>query len=89
MNRVAFLADRGGHTVDGLSDNIKQTSIDVFSNRHRDGAAERYNLHATVQTVGRVHSDGTHGVLSDILLALKHYLCTIRTLHGECVVDVG
>ena len=86
---AVFLVAFGcGHTVDGLADNVEQASVDVLSNRHRDGAAKRQHFHSALQAVGAVHCNGSHRVLSDILLALKYYRRAIGTFHAQCIVNV-
>ena len=88
VDAVALCALGGGHAVDGLADDVEQTAVDVLAHRHRDGTAQRLHLHAALQTVGRVHGDAAHGVLTDVLLTFKNNLRIIGAFDFQCSINV-
>ena len=89
VNTIAFLIGGVGHAIDGLADDVKKATVDVFAHRHGDRSTQGDHLGATLQAVGAVHGDGAHGVFANILLAFKHYLGAIWTHHHKGIVNVG
>ena len=58
------------HTVDGLTDNVQHTTLDLVSGGHQDGRARGDCFQATMQAVGVVHGHAAHSVFADVLLHL-------------------
>ena len=89
VDAVAFLVLGVGHTVDGLADDVEQTSVDVLTYGHGDGAVERDDFGAALQTVGAVHGNGAHGVLANVLLAFQYHFRAVGAYDLQCIIDVG
>ena len=75
------------HAVDGLSDDVEHTPLDLVSGRHEDGVSGRDGLQSALQSVGIVHSDAPDGVLADVLLHLDDEFFSVRSNHFESIVD--
>ena len=58
--------DRAGF-VDRLADDVHDAAERLVADRHRDRLAGVGDFLAADQTVGRVHGDGAHGVLAEML----------------------
>ena len=89
MDAVALLGLGGGHTVDGLADDVEETAVDILAHRHRDGLAEGEDLHTALEAVCGVHGDAAHGVLTDVLLAFEDDGGAVVALHAQGGIDVG
>ena len=57
----------GAPLVDGLSDNIKDTSKSLRSDRDLDGGTGVLSLLAADESLRGLHRNGAHGVLSEVL----------------------
>ena len=53
-----------------------------------DGLAKEVDLHAAHEAVGRVHGDGAHRVLADVLLAFEHHALAVGAHYLKGVVDL-
>ena len=56
--------------VDRLAEHVEHAAERLRPDRHRDRRAEVDDLHAALHAVGRLHRDGAHAVLADVLLHL-------------------
>ena len=72
VNRSLVCAVKRPHAVDPLARNIKQATLDLVADGHRDRTPAGRHLHVTLQSVGRIHRDGPHGILADVLLHLDN-----------------
>ncbi len=63
--------DRTGF-VDRLADDVHDTAQRFVADRHRDGLAQIAHFDAARQTFGRVHGDGAHSVLTQMLGDFEH-----------------
>ena len=75
------------HSVDGFTDYIHHTSLDLVSYRHRDRLSGRDDLHSALQSVGTVHGYGTHRIFSDVLLYFNDQCTAIFTHNCQRIVD--
>ena len=71
VNRPALLRlDRTIREVDRLAEHVQHAAERLGPDRHRDRLAEVDRLHAALHAVGRLHRDGAHAVLAEVLLDL-------------------
>jgi hypothetical protein len=63
--------DRAGF-VHRLADHVHDAAERFVADRHRDRIAGVDNFLAADQTFGRVHGDGAHGVLAQVLCNFQH-----------------
>lgn len=62
----------GAPLVDGLADHVDNAAQGLSADGDSDGGASVLDAVSTDQTLGTVHSDGAHGVLSQMLGHLQH-----------------
>ena len=69
MNRPAqFAFDRTIGIVNRLAEHVQHTPQRLGAHGHRDGTTLVGRRHAALQTVGRLHRDRAHAVLTEVLL---------------------
>ena len=78
MDAPARLADDLLATVDGLAEDVEDAAERGLADGHRDRLAEVADFDATGEAVGRVHGDGAHAVVAEVLLHLEHETCPRR-----------
>jgi hypothetical protein len=66
------LNEDGSLLIDGLTNNVDDTSKGLRSYRNLNGSSGIGTLLTTNKTVGGLHSNGTDGVLSQVLSYLKN-----------------
>ena len=88
VNVAALLGRNLADAVDAFADDVHQAAVDVLRG-HGDHAAGGDHFHSAVQTVGGVHGDATHGVLTNVLFAFQNQLLAVFLAHFKCVVNVG
>ena len=66
-----FGLDRSG-LIDRLADHVDDTAQGLVADRHRDRIAGVDNIGAPHQAFGRIHGDGAHRVLAQMLGDLEH-----------------
>ena len=76
MDVVTLFAFDLRHAVDTFADDVEQTAVDLAGG-HRNHGAGGHHLHAAAETVGGVHGDAAHRVLTDVLLALEDQLFAV------------
>ena len=62
----------GTRFVDRLADDVHDATERLVADRHRDRRAGVGHFLAAHQTFGRIHGDGAHGVLAEVLRDLEH-----------------
>ena len=67
MDRPALLVRNGTGLVHRLADDVDDASERAVADRHRDRLAGVRHLLAAHEALGRVHGDGAHGVLAQVL----------------------
>ena len=67
----AQLGLHGRAVVDRVADDVEDAAEALGADGHRDGAARVAHGHAAHEAVGRVHRDGAHGVLAEVLRDLE------------------
>ena len=87
MDGVSALHVEFGHAVDGLADNVEHTAFDLVAGRHEDGVSGGHRFQSALQSVGIVHGDASHSVLTDMLLHFHHKVTAVRSHYFECVVN--
>ena len=75
MDRPALDVAEIFDVVDGLAGHVDEAPERLLAHRHGDGLAGVDDLDAARETVGRVHGDGTHLVVAEVLLHLADDLC--------------
>ena len=71
VNRPALLRLHGPiRKVDRLAEHVQHAAERLGADRHRDRPAVILGRHAALQAVGRLHRDGAHAVLAEVLLDL-------------------
>ena len=75
------------HAVDPLARDVEQAALDLVADGHRDRTPAGRHLHVTLQSVGRVHCDGPHGVLADVLLHLDDEFRAVAPADRHRFVD--
>ena len=77
--------------INGFSQNVEDATKGGFTDGHGDGSSGIDSLHATHQTVGAAHGNGTHAMVAEELL---HLCCEgdilaagVFALNPESVVD--
>ena len=68
----------GRAVVDRVADDVEDAAEALRADGHRDGRAGVAHLHAADEAVGRVHGDGAHGVLAEVLRDLEGRGCPSR-----------
>ena len=71
MNGHAALGGDRPTLVHRLADDIEDAAQRLRPDRHEDGRAGVHDLGAAHQAVGRVHGDGAHDVLAEMLRHLE------------------
>ena len=87
MNGICALHIQWFHTINGLSDDVHHTALDLFAGRHHDRRACLLCLESTLQSVGVVHGYAAHGVLTDMLLHLDNEFATVGSLNPQGIMD--
>ncbi len=72
MDRTALVGLDGARLVDRLADDVDDAAERLLADRHRDRAAGVAYFLAAHEAFGRVHGDGAHGVLAEVLGDLEH-----------------
>mmetsp|Transcript_2542 Transcript_2542/g.6973 ORF Transcript_2542/g.6973 Transcript_2542/m.6973 type:complete len:483 (-) Transcript_2542:25-1473(-) len=72
VDGLGHLGGDGAALVDGLADNVDDAAEELRASRHHDGGAGVLDLLATHKTLGGVHSNGAHGVLTEMLGDLEN-----------------
>mmetsp|Transcript_10743 Transcript_10743/g.25675 ORF Transcript_10743/g.25675 Transcript_10743/m.25675 type:complete len:533 (+) Transcript_10743:41-1639(+) len=88
MDRHLSLGVDGATLVDGLADHVDNAAEKLGAGRHHDGGTGINNGLSTHKTLGGVHSNGTHCVLSKMLRDLEHQADGVL-LHLKRVEDGG
>ena len=71
MNRPSFLGlDRPVRKVDRLAENIEHATQHFRADRHRNRCAQIDRGHVALHAVGRLHRNGAHPILAQVLLDL-------------------
>ncbi len=84
VNRPALLRlHRPIGEVDRLAEHVQHAAERLRADRHRDRRAGVDRRHAARQAVGRLHRDGAHAVLAEVLLDLDDDLCPVVVLGGD------
>ena len=95
VDRQVLLGVDRAALVDGITDDVEDAAEDLFADRHHDRRVGVHRLHAADEAVGRVHGDGAHGVLAEVLrdfdgeLARRVVLIDVGVLDLERGVDLG
>ena len=71
MARRVAVTDRAGF-VHRLADDVHDAAQRLVADRHRDRRAGIGHRGAAHETFGRVHGDGAHGVLAEVLGHFEH-----------------
>ena len=69
-------ADRAGF-VDRLADDVHDAAQRLVADRHRDRRAGVGDCGAAHEAFGRVHGDGAHGVLAEVLGDFEHQAAAV------------
>ena len=81
--------------VDGIADDVEDAAEHFVADRHHDRRLGVDDLHAAHEAVGRVHGDGAHRVLAEVLrdldgeIARRVVLVDVGVLDLERGVDLG
>src|SRR6185369_10624738 len=93
VDRTQFVAvDRTGF-VDRATEHVHDATEGTHTDRHGNRSTGVVDLHATTQTVGRTHGDGTNHAVTQLLLyfegqaVFRHAVC-FRSIELEGVVDL-
>ena len=89
MNRERAVALGLRNAVDGLANYVKQAAFHALAGGHRHGRAQVAYLGSAGQAFGRVHGNGPHPVLAQMLLAFQHHYLAVVFRDFERVEDVG
>ena len=75
--------------IQWLSESIKQPTERLRPHRNLNRVAEVGSRHAALHAVGRLHRDGAHPVLAEVLLDLRDDVdLPVRRRHAQRVVDL-
>ncbi len=83
VNRTQIVALQRRKVVDGFTDNVKESSLNLIAGGHRNRTAEVVNTYTSLQSVGTFHCHTTHSVLSDVLLHFKNKSGTVGAVNLE------
>ena len=84
MDRPALLRlDRPIRKIDRLAEHVHHAAERSGADRHLDRVAEVGRLHAALHAVGRLHRDGAHAVLAEVLL---HFGDDVERRRSACAV---
>ena len=88
MDGIFCRAVEVADAVDGVARHVEQTTLDLAADGDGDGLAQEFDFHAAHEAVGGVHGDGTHRVLTDVLLALEHHALAVGACHLKGIMDL-
>src|SRR5205807_6954583 len=83
-----FALNRAVRKIHRLAEDVEHAAERRRTDRHRDALAGIDNLHAALHAVGRLHGDGPHPVLTEVLLDLADHV-QILALDEQSAVDLG
>jgi hypothetical protein len=66
-----FRHDRAIREIDRLAEHVENAAQRLWSDGHRDRPPGIDCLHASLHAVGRLHRDGAHAALAQVLLDLR------------------
>jgi hypothetical protein len=72
VNGHVLAGVHGARLVDWLADDVEDAAEAGVADGHHDGLAGVGDFHAAAQAVGRLHGDGAHGRLAEVLGDLEH-----------------
>ncbi len=72
VDRAPFARLDGAGLVDRLADDVDDAAQRFLADRHGDRTASIANFLTAHETFGKVHGDGAHGVLAEVLSDLEH-----------------
>jgi hypothetical protein len=72
VDGCAHVALDGALLVHGLTDDVQNAAQGAGAHGHHDRSAGVLDLLATHKTLGSLHTNGTHGVLTQVLGNLQH-----------------
>ena len=78
IGQRSFGVDRPIREVDRLAEHVHDAAQRRRADRHRDRPAGVDRLHAALHAVGRLHRDGAHAVLAQVLLDLDDDVDGVR-----------
>ncbi len=85
VNGGALLFTDGAAFVDGVTQNVHDSTQGFSTNRHADGRSGAGHVQATLQAFSRTHGDGTNDTVTQLLLNFENGR---SVLHVQCVVHV-
>ena len=75
------------HAIDRLADDIEHPSLDLVTGWHQDRTSCSDGLQSTLQTVGIVHGDTPHGILTNVLLHLYDEVAAVGPDDFQRIMD--
>ena len=88
VNGIGVLHVKRVHTIDGLTDNVEHTTLNLIARRHQNRRSHRNSLKTTMQAVGIIHSHATHGVLADVLLHFDDQHAPVTTVNLQGIMNL-
>ena len=89
VNGISALHVELAHAVDRLAYHIHHSTLDLLACRHKDCISRRNDFQSSLQSIGIVHCDASHGVFSDVLLHFNDELLSVRTFQLQSLVYFG
>ena len=78
-----------GQVVDGVAEHVEHAPERFLADGNGDGLTRIDGGHAAGEAVGRVHGQGAHPVVADVLLDLDDEVGAVAAVDAEGVVDGG
>ena len=90
VDRPALRVGRRGRLlVHGLAEHVPDAAERDVADRNRDRAAGVDHVGAARDAVGRVHRDGAHAVVAEVLLHLRDQVAAVGARDAQRRVDLG
>jgi len=87
MDRTELDTLDGTPLVNGLTDDVHDTTQGALSDRNPDGSTSIDNLLSTDETLGTIHSNGSDRVLTKVSSNFEDEATTVEVLDLESVED--
>ena len=74
------------HTVNRIADHIHQSPFNLFTNRHCYRTSGRAHFHASLKSVGTIHSHGANRIFTNVLLYFYNQYFAVWPFYLQCIM---
>ena len=87
MYGAQFRAIESGKTVNGITDDVEQTTFHLIAGGDSNRTLKIVNTSSALETVGTLHSHTTYGLFTDMLLHFEYQFGAVGAHYFESSVD--